>query len=96
MTCLNETELKSALQRVPGWNLDGLEIERTYEFRDFPSALAFVVHIGTLAERADHHPDIDIRWNRVRLALSTHSAGGLTVKDFDLAAASDRVAEGYA
>ena len=73
------------METVPGWENNGKEITRTYKFKDFVEALAFVNKVAGLAEAADHHPDIDIRWNKVRLTLSTHSAGGLTDKDFALA-----------
>ena len=73
------------METVPGWENNGEEITRTYKFKDFAEALAFVNRVGQLAEAADHHPDIDIRYNKVRLVLSTHSAGGLTSKDFALA-----------
>lgn len=73
------------METVPGWENNGKEIARTYKFKDFAEALAFVNRVGALAEAADHHPDIDIRWNKVRLTLTTHSAGGLTDKDFSLA-----------
>ncbi|HTK17692.1 MAG TPA: 4a-hydroxytetrahydrobiopterin dehydratase, partial [Acidimicrobiia bacterium] len=61
------------------------EIVKTFDRETFPGAIAFVVRIGFFAEKADHHPDLDVRWKRVRVALSTHDAGGLTAKDFDLA-----------
>jgi 4a-hydroxytetrahydrobiopterin dehydratase len=67
-------------------------ITRTYEFKDFAAAIKFVNAVALQAERAWHHPDIDIRWNRVKLALSTHDAGGLTEKDFALAATFDQLA----
>ena len=73
------------MENVPGWENNGKEITRTYKFKDFAEAMAFVNKVGGLAEAADHHPDIDIRWNKVKLTLSTHSAGGLTAKDFALA-----------
>jgi pterin-4a-carbinolamine dehydratase len=68
---------------------DGEEIGRTFEFSDFGEAMGFVARVALAAERADHHPDIDIRWNRVTLTLSTHSAGALTAKDTALAAEVD-------
>ena len=74
------------METVPGWENNGKEITRLYQFKDFREALAFVNRVGELAEAADHHPDIDLRYNKVRLTLSTHSAGGLTDKDFALAA----------
>ena len=73
------------METVPGWENNGKEITRLYKFKDFAEAMVFVNKVAGLAEAADHHPDIDIRWNKVRLTLSTHSAGGLTEKDFSLA-----------
>jgi 4a-hydroxytetrahydrobiopterin dehydratase len=64
---------------------------RTFKFKDFVGSLAFVNKVGELAEKAGHHPDIDIRYNKVRLALVTHDAGGITAKDFDLAADAGKV-----
>ena len=85
MSRLDEAGVIEALRRTPGWERTGAEIRRTYRFGDFREALAFVNRVGELAERAGHHPDIDIRYNAVTLALSTHDAGGLTAKDFELA-----------
>lgn len=82
---LEEAALVSRLAELPGWQRHGDEIRRTVELPSFRAALAFVAYVGELAEAADHHPDIDIRYSRVDLALTTHSAGGLTEKDFDLA-----------
>jgi 4a-hydroxytetrahydrobiopterin dehydratase len=82
---LDEAAVLGALRRTPGWERVGSEIRRTFRFRDFRQALAFVNRVGDLAEAAGHHPDIDIRYNTVTLALTTHDAGGLTAKDFDLA-----------
>jgi 4a-hydroxytetrahydrobiopterin dehydratase len=87
---LDEAAIAEALRRAPGWERSSAEIRRTYRFHDFREALAFVDRVGELAERAGHHPDIDIRYNTVTLVLSTHDAAGLTTKDFDLAAAIDR------
>jgi 4a-hydroxytetrahydrobiopterin dehydratase len=86
---LDEPAIAEALRRTPGWTRAGAEIRRSYRFRDFREALAFVNRVGGLAEAAGHHPDIDIRYNTVALALTTHDAGGLTAKDFDLARAID-------
>jgi len=63
----------------------GTEITRTYEFADFNESMGFVTRVAIMAEKYDHHPDIDIRWNKVTLTLSTHSEGGLTARDLDLA-----------
>ncbi|HAV23164.1 MAG: hypothetical protein A3H45_05815 [Ignavibacteria bacterium RIFCSPLOWO2_02_FULL_55_14] len=84
-TVLTEHEIRDQLHSIPGWTQSRKEISRTFELKDFVSAIGFVTSVAILAERADHHPDIDIRWNRVTLTLSTHSADGLTIKDFDLA-----------
>ncbi|MBE2181264.1 MAG: 4a-hydroxytetrahydrobiopterin dehydratase [Chthoniobacterales bacterium] len=84
--------IREALARLPGWTLEGGEIVRTFAFADFAAALGFVNRAGTLAEQANHHPDIDIRWNKVTLRLTTHSKGGLTALDFGLAEEIDRLA----
>ena len=85
MSRLDEAAVSAALRRTPGWERGGGELRRTYRFRDFREALAFVNRVGGLAEAAGHHPDIDIRYNAVTLVLTTHDAGGLTSKDFELA-----------
>jgi 4a-hydroxytetrahydrobiopterin dehydratase len=85
MALLTETEIKERLARVPGWERRGREISRTWTFADFKAAMAFVNRVAELAEAANHHPDIDIRYSKVTLALSTHDAGGLTARDFALA-----------
>jgi 4a-hydroxytetrahydrobiopterin dehydratase len=86
---LSDAEITSQLKSLAGWQVDGGELVRTFSFADFLAALAFVNQVGELAEEAGHHPDIDIRYNRVRLALVTHDSGGLTTKDFELAAKID-------
>jgi 4a-hydroxytetrahydrobiopterin dehydratase len=91
MAKLTAKEIKESLPTVPKWKKHGNEITRTYEFKDFPAAIKFVNSVARLAEKAWHHPDIDIRWNKVTLALSTHDEGGLTVKDFQLAARFDQL-----
>jgi 4a-hydroxytetrahydrobiopterin dehydratase len=83
---MSDTEVKAALADLPGWELAGSDIVKEYKFADFVAAIAFVNQLAERAEAANHHPDIDIRWNKVRLALSTHTEGGLTSKDFALAA----------
>jgi 4a-hydroxytetrahydrobiopterin dehydratase len=82
---LTDEEIQKALRMMPGWDLDGHSIRKVYERKDFVAAMGFVMTVAILAEKADHHPDIDIRWNKVTLTLSTHSKGGLTDKDFLLA-----------
>ncbi|HUA97365.1 MAG TPA: 4a-hydroxytetrahydrobiopterin dehydratase [Terracidiphilus sp.] len=86
MSPLAAHEIESRLNSLADWRVESGELVRTFQFADFVAALGFVNHVGQLAEQAGHHPDIDIRYNRVRLALVTHDAGGLTAKDFDLAA----------
>jgi 4a-hydroxytetrahydrobiopterin dehydratase len=73
------------------WSRQGDELHTTVKLHDFAAALAFVNAVGAAAEAANHHPDIDIRWNTVTLVLSTHDSGGLTVLDLALAAAIDRL-----
>ena len=80
-----------ALAGVPGWIQTRAVIARTFVFKDFPAAIRFVAKVARLAEKAWHHPDIDIRWNKVTLTLTTHDAGGLTAKDFELARRFDRL-----
>jgi len=88
---LTATQVRKSLAALPGWTKQGNAITRTCEFKDFVAAIRFVNRVAKLAEKAWHHPDIDIRWNRVVLTLCTHDAGGLTVKDFRLAAQFDRL-----
>lgn len=73
------------LSEHPQWRLDGEILRRTFQFADFRAAMGFVTTVALCAEVADHHPDIDIRWNKVSLALTTHEAGALTRRDTDLA-----------
>ena len=86
---LDETRIGPALASVPRWGREGEIISRTFEFKDFPAAMIFVNAVAELAEQVQHHPDIDVRWNKVTLALTTHDAGGLTEKDFTLARECD-------
>ena len=82
---LSESQIKEELHALQGWELKEGEITKLYKFKEFKEAISFVNRVAELAETADHHPDIDIRYNKVTLTLSTHSAGGLTGKDFRLA-----------
>jgi 4a-hydroxytetrahydrobiopterin dehydratase len=82
---MNNEKIQAGLVAVPKWKCDGQIISRTYEFEDFVAAMKFVNAVAALAEQAQHHPDIDVRWNKVTLGLTTHDAGGLTEKDFALA-----------
>jgi 4a-hydroxytetrahydrobiopterin dehydratase len=82
---LTDTEIDERLAALPGWRRDGDTIRRSVEARDFPTAIAIVDDVAVQAEKADHHPDIDIRWRTLHFTLSTHSKGGLTMLDMDLA-----------
>jgi 4a-hydroxytetrahydrobiopterin dehydratase len=90
---IKRDEAKIRLKKVPEWELEKKHIERTFEFDDFAGAIDFVNAVAEVAEDEEHHPDIDIRYNKVRLVLSTHSKGGLTELDFGLAERIDTLAE---
>jgi 4a-hydroxytetrahydrobiopterin dehydratase len=91
MTTIPDSEISAALADLPGWEAGDAQISREYRFHGFPDAVAFVVRLSYAAEAANHHPDIDIRYNRVQVTLSTHSEGGVTTKDVELAQAIDGV-----
>ncbi len=82
---MKSERLQLELERLRGWERSGDSITKTYEFPSFRASVAFVNLVCELAEQRDHHPDIDVRYSKVTLTLSTHSAGALTDKDFDLA-----------
>jgi 4a-hydroxytetrahydrobiopterin dehydratase len=90
---LSASDIKVHLKKVPEWELDKKRIERTFEFDEFSEAIDFVNAVAEIAEEEEHHPDLDIRYNKVRVALSTHSKGGLTERDFDVAERIDTLAE---
>ena len=92
MATLSDDDITTALGSLPGWERSGDQIAKEYRFDGFPDAVAFVVRIAYEAEAANHHPDLDIRYNKVTVALSTHSEGGITDKDVALA----RTIEGLA
>jgi len=85
MPLLSTIEVSLALTSLPGWEIQNSELTRTFTFTDFRESMSFVNLVAALAERAQHHPDIDIRYNKVRLALVSHDAGGITDKDVTLA-----------
>jgi 4a-hydroxytetrahydrobiopterin dehydratase len=85
MQQLSETEIQQELATTPGWELAGDAIVRTVKLKDFAEAMEFVNRVAAVAEEANHHPDITIKWNTVTLTQSTHVAGGLTEHDFALA-----------
>ena len=89
---LADSDVARRLKTLSEWSQPGEEIQRTYRFKDFVQAMAFVERIAERAEAVQHHPDILIRYSRVTLSLSTHDAGGITEKDFDFAAAADKLA----
>ena len=82
-------EIARQLKKIPEWDLDGSRIVRTVEFDGFEESVEFVNDVADIAERHGHHPDIDIRYDKVTLSITTHSAGGLTEEDFLLAGAID-------
>ena len=86
-------ERKMRLKKIPEWELEKKHIERTFEFDDFSDSIDFVNSVAEVAGEEEHHPDIDIRYNKVRLLLTTHSKGGLTELDFALAERIDTLAE---
>ncbi|HJX25965.1 MAG TPA: 4a-hydroxytetrahydrobiopterin dehydratase [Chthoniobacterales bacterium] len=90
---IKANDAKVRLKKVPEWELEKKHIERTFEFDDFADAIDFVNAIAEVAEDEEHHPDIEIHYNKVRLVLSTHSKGGLTELDFALAERIDTLAE---
>lgn len=92
MAVLTANAVQEKLATLKNWKLEGEEIVRNLEFPGFPDAIQFVSKVAEKAEAANHHPDIDIRYNKVRLALVSHDAGGLTDSDFHLAAAIDKLA----
>jgi len=86
MAVLSQAEINERLTGVPDWQLENNSLARSFSFSDFREAMSFVNAVADMAEKAEHHPDIDICYNKVRLALSSHDAGGITEKDFSLAA----------
>ena len=92
MKKLSAAQIKTSQKKIPVWKKTGTVITRTFVFKDFLTAVRFVNAVAKLAEQAWHHPDIDIRWNKVTLVLTTHDAGGLTRKDFALAKKFDTLA----
>ncbi|MGA2634501.1 MAG: 4a-hydroxytetrahydrobiopterin dehydratase [Terracidiphilus sp.] len=93
MTVLSHDEITDHLSHRPHWSIESGELVRTFIFETFPEAIAFVNKVAEIAEESNHHPDIDIRYNRVRLALVSHDAGGITSKDFAVAAGADKVSQ---
>ena len=95
MATIKSEEVAARLGGLPGWQQDGDAITRQFAFKDFSEAITFVVRLAFAAEAADHHPDIRIDYRRVTLTYTTHSAGGLTDKDFAEAGEASRIAERF-
>jgi 4a-hydroxytetrahydrobiopterin dehydratase len=90
---LSDGDIAAALAELPGWSGDTSALRRSVTAPDFPTAIRIVDEVAVVAEELDHHPDIDIRWTRLAFALSTHSAGGVTAKDVELARWIDSVSD---
>ncbi len=91
MDTLDRTQIDAALGELSGWDFDGEALTRTFRFADFVHAVGFVEHLAELAEERRHHPDIDIRYNKVTLHLVSHDAGGVTTRDVELAEAIEHL-----
>ena len=92
VTKMTEAQIAESLAELPQWSEAGGVIQRTWQFKDFVHSMRFVGMVADLAEKRQHHPDILVRYNKVTLSLSTHDAGGITQKDFDLAREADELA----
>jgi 4a-hydroxytetrahydrobiopterin dehydratase len=92
MAVLSDQDVQARLEELAGWERDGDAILRQFEFKDFVGSVDFVNRITPLAEEMNHHPDLAISWNKVTVTLSTHSEGGLTAGDFELASKIDGAA----
>jgi 4a-hydroxytetrahydrobiopterin dehydratase len=88
---LDAQQLRQAMEKIPQWRLEDGKLVREWSFPDFVAAMAFVNRVAAQAEAANHHPDIDIRYNRVTLGLVTHDSGGITSKDAGMAAIIDQL-----
>ena len=96
MATLSDDEIQAALSELPGWEGAGGALTKEYRLGGFPGAVAFIVRLSYEAEAANHHPDLDIRYDKVRVTLSTHSEGGVTARDVDLARVVEEIAAGLA
>ena len=86
MSKLNQNQINTNLSKLSGWIFENESISKQFQFKDFIEALSFVNAVGLESEKMDHHPDILMfGWNKVKITISTHSAGGVTEKDFSLA-----------
>lgn len=90
-TKLSEKQIAGELAKIPGWKINHGKLHRIFEFRDFRQAFAFMTGVALAAESMNHHPDWSNAWNKVTIDLSTHSAGGITKNDFELAAQIQKI-----
>lgn len=91
MTKLTDPEIRQRMASLPGWKFADGTLVREYTFADFAAAFGFVTRVALMAEKANHHPDIDIRYNRVRLALISHDSGGVTARDIAMAGEINKI-----
>jgi 4a-hydroxytetrahydrobiopterin dehydratase len=91
-TKLSDLEIRRALGTLPGWTRKGEALSKTYSFARFADGIRFVQQVAEVADRMNHHPDIDIRYTRISFSLSTHDAGGITQRDLELASAIEQAA----
>ena len=87
---LSDIAIQRGLGSLPGWSRRGDMLSKTFQFETFPAGIAFVDRVAEAAERAQHHPDIDIRYTKITCMLTTHDAGGITQNDLDMAGEIDR------
>jgi 4a-hydroxytetrahydrobiopterin dehydratase len=92
MPVLTDQEIQQALGSLQGWQQNGKAIQRVFRFPDFKAAMQFVNKVADAAEKANHHPDIDIRYNTVTMALVSHDSGGVTQRDVRMAGVIDKIA----
>ena len=88
---LSETEIETSMAELNGWEIEGVNLKKRYEFKNFAEALDFVNRVGAVAERRDHHPDIYFGWGYAKFSITTHDAGGITENDFALAKEIDGI-----
>ena len=92
MAVLTDSQIKDEIRNLPGWQQKGKSIQRTFDFPDFTAAMRFVNQVAEAAEQANHHPDIDIRYNKVLMSLESHDSGGVTERDVRMAGKINRIA----
>src|SRR5262249_37893278 len=95
MAVLTDSEIQQALANLAGWQRSGIAIQRVFQFPDFKAAMQFVNKVADAAEQANHHPDIDIRYNKVTMALVSHDSGGVTQRDVKMAEKINGIGGGF-